>query len=78
MAREQLSTDRQVIRNKRQIGVVQQLRRHLFFRRSIFGILFVAPAMLFFLAFSIYPMVTGLIFKFYRFHIAEAAAFYWL
>jgi multiple sugar transport system permease protein len=35
------------------------MRRGLFFKRSLYGILFVAPAMLFFLVFSIYPMVNG-------------------
>lgn len=35
-------------------------RRNLFFRRNIYGVLFVAPAMLFFLIFNLYPMVNGL------------------
>lgn len=40
-------------------GLGRRLRRNLFFKRSIFGVLFVAPAMIFFLIFSIYPMVNG-------------------
>jgi multiple sugar transport system permease protein len=40
-------------------GLRAAIRRDLIFRRSIFGILFVAPAMLFFLVFSFYPMVNG-------------------
>jgi len=36
------------------------IRRNLIFRRGIYGVLFIAPAMLFFLAFSLYPMVNGL------------------
>lgn len=35
-------------------------RRKLFFSRNIYGVLFVAPAMIFFLIFSLYPMVNGL------------------
>lgn len=35
-------------------------KRHLFFRRGIYGILFVAPAMVFFVVFSLYPMINGL------------------
>lgn len=34
--------------------------RRLFFRRGIYGLLFVAPAMIFFAVFSLYPMVQGL------------------
>ena len=37
-----------------------RFKRNLFFRRNIYGILFVAPAMLFFLIFDLYPMANGL------------------
>jgi multiple sugar transport system permease protein len=66
MAEQPLSTNPKA-RNSKQFTPVQSsglsrtLRRHLFFRRSIYGILFVAPAMLFFLIFSLYPMVNGLL-----------------
>ncbi|MCB0060555.1 MAG: sugar ABC transporter permease [Caldilineaceae bacterium] len=36
-----------------------RFKRNLLFRRSIYGMLFIAPAMLFFLIFSLYPMVNG-------------------
>ncbi len=41
-------------------GWLSTWRRHLFFRRGLYGILFVAPAMIFFALFSLYPMLTGL------------------
>jgi multiple sugar transport system permease protein len=44
----------------KQSGLWTAIRRDMIFRRSIFGILFVAPAMLFFLVFSVYPMVNGI------------------
>ena len=66
MAEKPLSTNlkapkpNQSARN-RQVGLGTAIRRSLFFRRNIYGILFVAPAMLFFLIFSIYPMINGLL-----------------
>jgi multiple sugar transport system permease protein len=42
------------------VGIRTVIRRSLIFRRGIYGLLFVAPAMLFFLVFSLYPMVNGL------------------
>ncbi|MBV7335216.1 sugar ABC transporter permease [Chloroflexi bacterium TSY] len=38
---------------------MRTLRRNLLFRRNIYGILFVAPAMLFFAVFNLYPMING-------------------
>ncbi len=35
------------------------IRREFLYRRSVYGILFVAPAMLFFLIFSLYPTLNG-------------------
>ena len=35
------------------------IRREFLYRRSVYGILFVAPAMLFFLVFSLYPTLNG-------------------
>lgn len=59
MAGQELSTDNSYMgRQSALFG--RSLRRHLFFRRSIYGILFVAPAMVFFLVFNLYPMVNGL------------------
>ena len=60
MAGRQLpaSTERYV--SPRSTGLLATIRRsNLFFRRSIYGILFVAPAMIFFIVFSLYPMVKG-------------------
>src|SRR4051812_34124627 len=37
----------------------QNFYRSFIFRRQIFGILFVAPALLFFLVFSVYPTING-------------------
>jgi ABC-type sugar transport system permease subunit len=42
-----------------QSGLLAAIRRDMIFRRSIFVILFVAPAMLFFLVFSLYPTING-------------------
>jgi multiple sugar transport system permease protein len=41
-------------------GIWKAGQRNLFFRRSIYGMLFVAPAMIFFFVFSLYPMVNGI------------------
>ena len=43
----------------RRSGLRAAIRRDMIFRRSIFGLLFVAPAMLFFLVFSLYPTLNG-------------------
>lgn len=56
-------------------ALVRGVRRHLFFRRSIYGVLFVAPAMLFFLVFNLYPMVNGLYLSFTDFTLLKAPNF---
>ncbi|MCX6050068.1 MAG: sugar ABC transporter permease [Chloroflexi bacterium] len=64
MAEKPLSTNSTMTHQParpRQVSFGTMIRRSLFFRRSIYGFLFVAPAMLFFLIFSIYPMVNGLL-----------------
>jgi len=48
------------VSSPRWAGPIATLRRNMIFRRSLYGILFVAPAMLFFLFFSLYPMLNGL------------------
>lgn len=58
MAGQPLSS-RGAFADTRSVRLGHIVRRHLFFRRSIYGILFVAPAMLFFLIFNLYPMVNG-------------------
>ena len=58
MAGQQLSVNSQPLR-RRPSGLGVRFKRNLIFRRSIYGILFVAPAMLFFLIFNLYPMVNG-------------------
>ncbi|HXF64435.1 MAG TPA: sugar ABC transporter permease [Caldilineaceae bacterium] len=61
MAEQQLSVERaRYARSADAKGWWATWRRHLFFRRSIYGILFVVPAMLFFAVFSLYPMISGL------------------
>lgn len=59
MANEQLAGTARYSSPPAKKGWVAAWRRQLFFRRSIYGILFVAPAMLFFAFFSLYPMLTG-------------------
>lgn len=58
MAGQQLSVNAQPLRRQKP-GLGTRFKRDLVFRRSIYGILFVAPAMLFFLIFNLYPMVNG-------------------
>ena len=58
MAGQQLSVNAQPLRRNKS-GLGTRFKRNLVFRRSIYGILFVAPAMLFFLIFNLYPMVNG-------------------
>lgn len=58
MAGQQLSVNAQPLR-RNPPGLWTRFKRDLVFRRSIYGILFVAPAMLFFLIFNLYPMVNG-------------------
>ena len=61
MAEQQMSVQREPYRRTTSKGGwLAAWKRHLFFRRSIYGILFVAPAMIFFAVFSLYPMVNGL------------------
>jgi len=59
MSEQQLSVIAKSQQRFKQSGLWTAIRRDMIFRRSIFGILFVAPAMLFFLVFSVYPMVNG-------------------
>lgn len=59
MAGQSFSTRPNSTQRIESTGMAGRLRRNLFFKRSIYGVLFVAPAMLFFLIFSIYPMVNG-------------------
>lgn len=46
-----------------------------FFRRGIYGVLFVAPAMLFFLIFSLYPMVQGFYMSFTEYTLLKPPVF---
>ncbi len=57
MAERQLSAD--TVERPAHSGLWAAGRRHLLYRRSIYGILFVAPAMIFFAIFSLYPMING-------------------
>jgi multiple sugar transport system permease protein len=61
MAEQPLSANPKPFTPRQSSGLGRTIRRHLFFRRSIYGILFVLPAMLFFLVFNLYPMVNGLL-----------------
>lgn len=70
MAGQQLSTSKPYTPVQAS-GMGRWLRRHLFFRRSIYGVLFVAPAMLFFLVFNLYPMVNGFYLSFTDFTLLK-------
>ena len=59
MAEQSISTRGESRTSARPASVGHRLRRGLFFKRSIYGVLFVLPAMVFFLVFSIYPMLNG-------------------
>ncbi len=61
MAEQPLSTNVKSYTPTRRRSLSRALRRGPFFQRSLYGILFIAPAMLFFLIFSLYPMVNGLL-----------------
>ncbi|MEZ4864816.1 MAG: sugar ABC transporter permease [Caldilineaceae bacterium] len=50
-------------------------RRRFRFRREYYGLLFVLPAMLFFLIFSIYPMFSGLYYSLTRFTLLKPPVF---
>ena len=60
MSEQHLSVIAKSQQRFKQSSLWTAIRRDMIFRRSIFGILFVAPAMLFFLVFSVYPMVNGI------------------
>lgn len=59
MSEQQLPLTAKSQQRLMQPGLLAAIRRDMIFRRSIFGILFVAPAMLFFLVFSLYPTING-------------------
>lgn len=59
MSEQQLSLMTESQPDVKKSGFMTAIRRDMIFRRSIFGIMFVAPAMLFFLVFSLYPTVNG-------------------
>ncbi len=50
-------------------------RRRFRFRREYYGLLFVIPAMIFFLLFNIYPMFSGLYYSFTRFTLLKPPVF---
>ncbi|NOZ29218.1 MAG: sugar ABC transporter permease [Chloroflexi bacterium] len=51
------------------------LRKRLFFRRDLYGALFVAPAMIFFLVFNLYPMVNGFYLSLTRYTLLKPPRF---
>jgi len=53
----------------------RRLRMTLFFRRDLWGMLFVAPVMLFFAIFSIYPILNGLYLSFTRYTLLKPPQF---
>ena len=80
MAEQPLSTNTQAPTPKqsaraRPSGWGIAIRRTLFFRRSIYGMLFVAPAMIFFLVFDLYPMVNGLLLSLTDYTLLKAPVF---
>ena len=50
-------------------------RRSLFFRRDLWGILFVVPVMVFFIVFNIYPMVNGFYMSLTRYTLLKPPVF---
>jgi multiple sugar transport system permease protein len=54
-----MATEAPTVRTRSESPLVS-LRRNMIFRRSLYGIIFVGPAMVFFAMFSLYPMVNGL------------------
>lgn len=80
MAEQPLSTNTKVptprqYNRSRSVGLGARLRRSLFFRRNIYGILFVAPAMIFFLVFDLYPMFNGLMLSLTDYTLLKAPNF---
>lgn len=75
MAQQPLSTNTKEYARTRSSGLGATIRRSLFFRRNIYGILFVAPAMLFFLIFNLYPMVNGLLLSLTDYTLLKAPNF---
>ena len=80
MAEQPLSTNTKVptprqYDRSRSVGLGARLRRSLFFRRNIYGILFVAPAMIFFLVFDLYPMFNGLMLSLTDYTLLKAPNF---
>ena len=59
MTEQHLSMNPKPRAHKASVGLAAKFKRDLLFRRSIYGMLFVAPAMLFFLIFNLYPMANG-------------------
>lgn len=59
MANERLATSAPYVTPTAKKGWAAHLHRQLFFNRGIYGMLFIAPAMIFFAVFSIYPMIMG-------------------
>jgi multiple sugar transport system permease protein len=59
MANQRVVTPSPYLTSSVKTNWLARLRRQLFFHRGIYGMLFIAPAMLFFAFFSLYPMLTG-------------------
>ena len=59
MSEQQLPLITRSRQRLRTSSLLVAIRRDMIFRRSIFGILFVAPAMLFFWIFNLYPTLNG-------------------
>ena len=75
MTEHQASFDIRTYAQARRVNTLLSFRRNLIFRRGIYGIFFVAPAMLFFLFFSLYPMINGLYLSFTEYTLLKPPKF---
>jgi multiple sugar transport system permease protein len=75
MSEQQLPLITESQQRLKQSNLWTAIRRDMIFRRSIFGILFVAPAMIFFLLFSVYPMVNGIYLSLTRYTLLKPPVF---
>jgi multiple sugar transport system permease protein len=75
MSEQQLPLITKSQQRLKQSNLWTAIRRDMIFRRSIFGILFVAPAMVFFLLFSVYPMVNGIYLSLTRYTLLKPPVF---
>ncbi|MBI3957983.1 MAG: sugar ABC transporter permease [Chloroflexi bacterium] len=75
MAEKQLTANTQAYTGSRPASMHKTGMRSLFFRRNLYGLFFVTPAMLFFLIFNLYPMLNGLYLSFTEYTLLKPPVF---